>query len=590
MTFIAEVRQHGSCEEKWDVVHSSERHPTGNQPDCSGRVGKRCRQRPRRCHVGNARRSRPYAGTRPEQLQVAPVGRRHNGIRHDQARICRPEPRRNCRHHDLARFLYKRDRFARPEDAVEALQLEKKLAKAGITVVHSDGCSLPLKHGEQSLMRDMELLLAYSQNGEEIRKLAERVLGFQRMLAEQGYRVGGNAPYGFVRALVNAKGEILEELPRGKTVRQAGCHVRVFPKDFEKIANWVQILAWKEQGWGIKRIARELNDRGIPSPDAGRTRTDHGVKHRVSGKWTPNTVAELCRNPLICGVSEYGKRSEGKIRRLGKECPRLLDEQTDLTIEGTPRVIINDHSLRTRRAVGENRAAPPPPPPPPPPPLEERSNGEQVQLQMDKRGKSQRGVRRAKDPARYPLACRLVDLTDNCGSILYGRTNQGRPVYTCGRYLRTSGGECESNQVDAEAMLRFVIKTLQQSILSEGSRDRLRRKLLDRARKRLASSNDDPARLELSRQQARLAELVSQKDTIEYRMSRERDDEFYAVHSKQFRSICTQLTEAEEAIARLHASKTAIIASSPETVADAAITLLDDATRIMDSPKARDQS
>ena len=48
-----------------------------------------------------------------------------------------------------------------------------------------------------------------------------------------------------------------------------------------------------QRGWGIKRIARHLNARGIPSPDAGRTRTDHGVKHRVSGKWCPGTVGEL---------------------------------------------------------------------------------------------------------------------------------------------------------------------------------------------------------------------------------------------------------------------------------------------------------
>ena len=55
-----------------------------------------------------------------------------------------------------------------------------------------------------------------------------------------------------------------------------------------------------------------------------------------------------------------------------------------------------------------------------------------VQIQMDERGKQQRGVPRAKDPSRYPLACRLIDLTDGCGSILYARTNQKRAVSLAG--------------------------------------------------------------------------------------------------------------------------------------------------------------
>jgi DNA invertase Pin-like site-specific DNA recombinase len=145
-------------------------------------------------------------------------------------------------------FIYKRDRFARPNDAMQAAQLEKQLLTAGITLVFSDTVSAPIRLGDQSIMRDMELLLAYYQGGEELRKHAERVLGFQKTLAEGGYRVGGNPPYGFVRVLVDASGNVLEELPLGKTVRQPGCHVRAMPKDVEKIAVWLQLLEYKERG------------------------------------------------------------------------------------------------------------------------------------------------------------------------------------------------------------------------------------------------------------------------------------------------------------------------------------------------------
>jgi hypothetical protein len=53
-------------------------------------------------------------------------------------------------------FFYKRDRFARPDDAMQAAQIEKSLRSAGITVVHSDGVSLPLRRGEQNFLHDLE--------------------------------------------------------------------------------------------------------------------------------------------------------------------------------------------------------------------------------------------------------------------------------------------------------------------------------------------------------------------------------------------------------------------------------------------------
>jgi DNA invertase Pin-like site-specific DNA recombinase len=310
-------------------------------------------------------------------------------------------------------FIYKRDRFARPEDAMGMAQIEKELLAAGITVVFSDCVSSPYLPGQQDLARDIALMLSYYQGGEELRKHSDRVLGFQRTLAEGGFRTGGNPPYGFARALVDASGKVLEKLPRGKTVAQPGCHVRVVPDDPLKIAVWLEILALKEKGWGIKRIAAHLNERGIPSPDAGRTRTDQGVSHRVSGKWSANTVGELCRNPIIVGVQRYGRRSEGKLRRLGPSGPRLLDTP-DRTASGAPKIIFNDASLLVERTVGEAKAEP--------------EKWHAVQKQMDERGERQRGVPRAKDPSRYPLACLLVDLSGGCGSILYGLTSQKRPL------------------------------------------------------------------------------------------------------------------------------------------------------------------
>jgi len=148
-------------------------------------------------------------------------------------------------------FFYKRDRFARPDDAMEAAQIEKKLLYAGITVVTSDGVTQPMRRGEQNIVRDIELLLPYYQSGEEIRKLAERIIDAQLVLANNGFRVGGNAPYGFVRVLVDAQGNILEELARGKVVRQQGCHVSFFPLIFSARSREDQRSCGHEFGPGL---------------------------------------------------------------------------------------------------------------------------------------------------------------------------------------------------------------------------------------------------------------------------------------------------------------------------------------------------
>ena len=49
--------------------------------------------------------------------------------------------------------------------------------------------------------------------------------------------------------------------------------------------------------------------------------------------------------------------------------------------------------------------------------------------------------------------------------------------------------ECNSNQVDAEAMLRFTLKTLKQMVDRNGNREKLRQKLMERARRGLRASS-----------------------------------------------------------------------------------------------------
>lgn len=206
---------------------------------------------------------------------------------------------------------------------------------------------------------------------------------------------------------------------------------------------------------------------------------------------------------------------------------------------------------------------------------------------MQERGHNQRGLARIKDPARYPLACRVVDMTDGCGSILYARTSQGRPLYTCGRYMRTAAAECHNNNIDAEALLRFTLKTLNQLVAQHGKRDKLRQLLLARAHRAVGQPDVGPTAAELKRLHGRQSVLQEDQENIEYRMAREKDEALYAACCRQHETVRSEVEKVRQGITRLEAEQAACATRTPEQEVEAALSLFDDVTRITGDPKAR---
>lgn len=427
-------------------------------------------------------------------------------------------------------FVYMRDRFGRPEDPISMVVIERQLLAAGVTLIFSDAIATPSNDGDDvDLMKILEPLLAYFASGRFLKVHAQRMIATFLHLASHGYRTGGNPPFGFGRFLVGPEGKI-QELPKGMLIRQAGCHVKVFPNDEAKIAIWIMILELKRQGWGIKRIAQHLNSLGIPSPGAGSVRTDHGSKHVVSGKWSQNTVAELCRNRAIIGIQDIGRRSEGAHRRFGPEGPRPLNDK-DRRADGKPKVIANSSEVIVSRPIGFE-------------PKFATDLFQEIQDQMDERSRNQRGVPRAKDPAKYPLGCRVFDLTDGCGSAMYGITSGQRRLYKCGRYQSTAGAECHHNMVDAEALLRFTLRTLSLRIERQGGTDKLRQLFLARAAASSGNQPDTAAQTAVEAARQRVTSLTEDLETIERRMATERDDDRYQAIAKQFDNIKADLRSA----------------------------------------------
>jgi hypothetical protein len=59
---------------------------------------------------------------------------------------------------DDLKHMHKRDRYGRPEDAVDMVSREKKLLLAGITIVFSDSIAEPMERGRHYLERELGML------------------------------------------------------------------------------------------------------------------------------------------------------------------------------------------------------------------------------------------------------------------------------------------------------------------------------------------------------------------------------------------------------------------------------------------------
>jgi hypothetical protein len=118
-------------------------------------------------------------------------------------------------------------------------------------------------------------------------------------------------------------------------------------------------------------------------------------------------------NPLIIGVKEYGRFSQGMHHRIGLNGPRSVTND-ELLDDGGGRVIENPRELWIRAESGGQV-------------FFDQARWERLQLKLAERGAAQRGRRRAPDDTAYPLAARVFDLTNGCGSIMQGaaRTDRG---------------------------------------------------------------------------------------------------------------------------------------------------------------------
>lgn len=467
-------------------------------------------------------------------------------------------------------FVYLPDRFARPEDALAAMQLERELLLAGVTVVFSNRVSQPRDRGRSYFAEDVQLLYNYSESGEFLNTLAQRIIARHVSLAEDGCRTGGRPPYGYSRVLVDAAGNVVQELRDGTYVRQEGCHVRLRVADEDKIRVWAMMLNWYvNERLGAKRIANRLNALGIPSPGVGQTRTDCGIEHRVSGRWNHGTVMSLLRNPAIVGLARYGAHSEGAHRRLGDGAPRVLSD-ADRRADGTARPVRNPPERIITAPAGHAAQVDP-------------ALFEAAAKVAEARGRSQRGIPRAKDPTRYPLASRVFDLTDGCGHPMYGKTSGRRALYVCGRYMKTNGDACEHNSVDAEATLAFVLDALKQQAIGAGGREALAARLRELARDAGPAHPDADEAFRRAGVQA--AAAASEYERVGRNFALAQNDEERRIFRETLSDLRAKHLELEAHVRRLKAAVQP--SAAPDAAVEEALALYDEIGQVGGEPEAR---
>ena len=355
---------------------------------------------------------------------------------------------------------------------------------------------------------------------------------------------------------------VIRELLDGERVRQPGCHVRIQPSDQEKLRTCIKMFEWRRQGWGFKRIARQLNALAIPSPDAGRFRTDkNGARHQVSGKWSVNTVSSLLRSSAFIGELAFGSRNEGIRRRVSRGGPRELGPG-DLSGSGRPRVTKTSPDDQIRANAGYK-------------PVLDGQLFKDVQELNEKRGKNQRGTTRARDPFRYPLHGRVFDASPGCGWPMYGLPREGRLEYLCGRYHVTAGDSCEHNAVDAEGVLSQVLRSLRLTMLRQDLRSRLRQELVKIAQ---ASESDRGNAGQLSHLQAESRTLEDGLKTGRRNMLLAKTDEMRVALEQEYESMAAEAKAKADELRQLQEHRPAQL--SPEAEVEKAMALFDDMDRL----------
>lgn len=195
-------------------------------------------------------------------------------------------------------YVKDRTRLGRWSDPRFGFYLEVLAEEHGVKIVYSENEKHVDYAGEFS--PDMiGLFLKEAVDGvvasQERERLIKRVTGGMRYWVMKGFYPGSSAPYGLERWLADeTTGALLERIPDGQAVRKKGCRYKLLWEDGVSQEVIREIYRLVESGRSLASVARELNERGTPTP-SGR------------GAWKGESIRRIARNPIYCGDLVWGR-------------------------------------------------------------------------------------------------------------------------------------------------------------------------------------------------------------------------------------------------------------------------------------------
>jgi DNA invertase Pin-like site-specific DNA recombinase len=187
-------------------------------------------------------------------------------------------------------LVYDVSRWGRFQDTDEAAHYEFLCKSASVPIHYcaetfvNDG-SLP-----SSIMKALKRVMA----GEYSRELGVKVIAGQKRLASLGFKQGGTSGYGLRRLLVSENRSPKQLLAKGERKSISTDRVILAPGPACEIEEVREIFRkFTVDGMSLKAIARDLNQRGVPS-----------IKNKT---WTHSVVATLISHPKYVGCHVFNR-------------------------------------------------------------------------------------------------------------------------------------------------------------------------------------------------------------------------------------------------------------------------------------------
>lgn len=214
---------------------------------------------------------------------------------------------------------------------------------------------------------------------------------------------------------------------------------------------------FNEEGWGYKRIANYLTERGIPTPRMSeKQRMDAiGKENRIKAKpeWSIISVQGILDNDFYIGTFRARKYTRRKINGADVK----LDAEENVVIENHHQAIIDYRTFATTRTLREKRS---------------RNN--------------YRGVKKYDNVYSGFLQC------GDCGSPMFSMSRSDmKPAYTCGTYHRRGTKGCTSHHIRVDR-LDFLLKMYVERVMKNSA------KMLQQLNSDLAKEQEDVQETEVS--------------------------------------------------------------------------------------------